>query len=186
MKAIETQYGGYRFRSRLEARWAVFFDAVNVRWEYEVQGFDFGPPLGRYLPDFWLPDLKIWVEIKGEIPTEEERALSRSLRDGKGRAVWLIHGLPGEFWGTLYCFDVGDSGGGASEWDATPATDDGVFQFQIECWNHDLFSDPICDIPIPFTTMDTGGAMEMVYAPKAKSARFEYGESGAYVSPIRP
>jgi hypothetical protein len=25
-KAIETHYKGYRFRSRLEARWAVFFD----------------------------------------------------------------------------------------------------------------------------------------------------------------
>ena len=26
IKAIETYYKGYRFRSRLEARWAVFFD----------------------------------------------------------------------------------------------------------------------------------------------------------------
>ncbi|MCB6994492.1 hypothetical protein LI177_13475 [bacterium 210820-DFI.6.37] len=27
LKAIQTEYKGYRFRSRLEARWAVFFDA---------------------------------------------------------------------------------------------------------------------------------------------------------------
>lgn len=26
--AIQTEYNGYLFRSRLEARWAVFFDAL--------------------------------------------------------------------------------------------------------------------------------------------------------------
>ena len=40
MKPIETEYAGCRFRSRLEARWAVFFDALGVRWEHEPQGFD--------------------------------------------------------------------------------------------------------------------------------------------------
>ena len=28
--AIETEYCGYRFRSRLEARWAVFLDALGI------------------------------------------------------------------------------------------------------------------------------------------------------------
>jgi hypothetical protein len=42
IKAIETRYKGYRFRSRLEARWAVFFDALGVEWEYEKEGFDLG------------------------------------------------------------------------------------------------------------------------------------------------
>lgn len=40
IRAIDTKYKGYRFRSRLEARWAVFFDALGVRWEYEPEGFD--------------------------------------------------------------------------------------------------------------------------------------------------
>lgn len=53
VKAIETRYSGCRFRSRLEARWAVFFDALGVKWEYEPQGFDLAS--GLYLPDFWLP-----------------------------------------------------------------------------------------------------------------------------------
>ena len=39
LKAIETEYKGYRFRSRLEARWAVFFDACGVKWEYEPEGY---------------------------------------------------------------------------------------------------------------------------------------------------
>ena len=42
MKAIQTEYKGYLFRSRLEARWAVFFDACGVRWEYEPEGYDLG------------------------------------------------------------------------------------------------------------------------------------------------
>ena len=51
IKAIETVYNGYRFRSRLEARWAVFFDALGVEYEYEPQGFVL--PSGKhYLPDF--------------------------------------------------------------------------------------------------------------------------------------
>ena len=40
IKAIETSYKGYRFRSRLEARWGVFFDALDIKWEYESEGFD--------------------------------------------------------------------------------------------------------------------------------------------------
>lgn len=51
IKAIETTYRGYRFRSRLEARWAVFFDALGLKWEYEPEGFDLGEA-GWYLPDF--------------------------------------------------------------------------------------------------------------------------------------
>lgn len=53
IKAIETRYKGYRFRSRLEARWAVFFDGVGIQWEYESEGFDTGS--ARYLPDFRFP-----------------------------------------------------------------------------------------------------------------------------------
>lgn len=66
IQAIETRYRGYRFRSRLEARWAVFFDRVGVKWEYEPQGYDLGDGLGKYLPDFYLPDYKKWVEVKPE------------------------------------------------------------------------------------------------------------------------
>lgn len=31
---------GYRFRSRLEARWAVFFNNIGLEYEYEMEGFD--------------------------------------------------------------------------------------------------------------------------------------------------
>lgn len=62
IKPIETIYKGYKFRSRLEAKWAVFFDEVGVRWVYEPEGFDID---GKwYLPDFWLPDDEWFLEIK--------------------------------------------------------------------------------------------------------------------------
>ena len=38
-KAINTEYKGHLFRSRLEAKWAVFFDEIGVRWEYEKEDF---------------------------------------------------------------------------------------------------------------------------------------------------
>lgn len=65
VKSIETRYAGCRFRSRLEARWAVFLDTLGIRWEYEPQGYLVGPECRGYLPDFWLPGEKIWVEVKG-------------------------------------------------------------------------------------------------------------------------
>lgn len=55
IKPIETLYKGYRFRSRLEARWAVFFDALKLKWYYEMEGYVL--PSGEYyLPDFYFPE----------------------------------------------------------------------------------------------------------------------------------
>jgi hypothetical protein len=65
IKPIETHYAGCRFRSRLEARWAVFFDAYGVEWVYEPQGYE--TRTGRYLPDFWLPAVSCWVDVKGQL-----------------------------------------------------------------------------------------------------------------------
>jgi hypothetical protein len=72
MKAIETIYNGYKFRSRLEARWAVFFDTLGVPYEYEKEGYSItswenGKDVEtRYLPDFWLPKQECWFEVKGD------------------------------------------------------------------------------------------------------------------------
>ena len=62
-KPIETEYNGNLFRSRLEARWAVFLYELGVKYIYEYEGFIL-PGLGNYLPDFFLPDQSTWVEIK--------------------------------------------------------------------------------------------------------------------------
>jgi nucleoside 2-deoxyribosyltransferase len=65
IKAIETKYAGCRFRSRLEARWAVFFSELNIPWEYEPEGFQLADGV-RYLPDFKIKTRwgAVWIEIK--------------------------------------------------------------------------------------------------------------------------
>ena len=72
IKAIQTQYKGYLFRSRLEARWAVFFDACGAEYEYEPEGFAL--PNGQfYLPDFLLHGCDgrspkdLYIEVKGKM-----------------------------------------------------------------------------------------------------------------------
>lgn len=79
IKAIETQYAGCRFRSRLEARWAVFFDKVDIEWQYEPQGFE--TPAGRYLPDFYLPQGGAWIEVKGGSFTARDRMRAEYVAD---------------------------------------------------------------------------------------------------------
>lgn len=83
-KPIETYYNGYRFRSRLEARWAVFFDAMGIEYDYEPEGFERLFEDGSkimYLPDFYLPTCDLFAEVKGvkgrnEIPDEEAEKMS--------------------------------------------------------------------------------------------------------------
>jgi hypothetical protein len=78
IKPIETKYQGYRFRSRLEARWAVFFDMLSIKWEYEKEGFNLDGVY--YLPDFWLPDQRCWIEIKAEIEGMTAEETTKVLR----------------------------------------------------------------------------------------------------------
>lgn len=95
IKAIETTYKGYRFRSRLEARWAVFFDALGIKWQYEPEGFEKstnyceedGPNrVVRYLPDFYLPESGTWVEVKG-VWTEKDASDTAFILDF-GSPLW--------------------------------------------------------------------------------------------------
>lgn len=54
-----TFYDSIRFRSRLEATWAAFFDLVKWRWEYEPLD------LKGWIPDFVLHGVEpIAVEVK--------------------------------------------------------------------------------------------------------------------------
>lgn len=96
MKVIPTTYKGYRFRSRLEARWAVFFSALNTPWEYEREGFDLRAA-GRYLPDFWLPEAGLWLEIKGQAPSDTEYQKVAALASAQpDNNVLMAIGVPGE------------------------------------------------------------------------------------------
>jgi len=98
MQAVETIYGGIRFRSRLEARWAAFFDVCRWRWEYEPADFN------GWFPDFILVGSRgdrVFVEVK---PIAEASAQLEARIDRSGcPAECMIVGLSP----TLLCPDWG-------------------------------------------------------------------------------
>jgi len=75
-----TIYNGYCFRSRLEAKWAKFFEYCNVPYEYESKTFELRDG-SSYTPDFYLPSMNCWLEIKPTYPSEEERVKAQLLTE---------------------------------------------------------------------------------------------------------
>jgi hypothetical protein len=93
LRAIDTPYKGHLFRSRLEARWAVFFTLMGIDWEYEVEGFDLDGVW--YLPDFRLKTPQgadFWVEVK-PATTKKDAKFQLFLNEVGSRAQ-LVSGTP--------------------------------------------------------------------------------------------
>jgi hypothetical protein len=161
LKAIETRYKGYRFRSRLEARWAVFFDALGVVWEYEPEGYDLGEA-GWYLPDFRLLAERepIWIEIKPEAPTVGEARKAYELSRQGGALCFIVAGTPGEEQIWMYCSETGQK------------TVDvfGPEKMMFDVWDFMLNPDVNQKNSISPRTSAAYRA--------ARSARFEHGENG--------
>lgn len=101
IKSIDTIYKDFKFRSRLEARWAVFFDELGIVWEYEKEGYDIEGI--RYLPDFWLPDLDCWIEIKGDTPGyfEKKKAIKLCLASRKDVHIFIGEPYDAETYASL-------------------------------------------------------------------------------------
>jgi hypothetical protein len=95
---IESVLDGYRFRSRLEARWYIFFKMLGWNPEYEKEGFNFGDE--KYLPDFWVKTFNSFVEIKPMLKPEDPifiRAMilhSLMNADVSPVRLWTIFGNP--------------------------------------------------------------------------------------------
>lgn len=190
LRAIETRYKGYRFRSRLEAKWAVFFDALGIEWEYEKEGYDLGEA-GWYLPDFWLPSLDAWAEVKSGnvaiwredypvnlLPFTQlgEYAKAASLAALTRKSVWLCRDFSS--------MTLDERGCGPFLWSirligrALLTFDNGY-----SCLVGTALDDPIAtEIVIRVSeSLPTQWRSERVLAAvqAARSARFEHGESGA-------
>lgn len=163
LKAIETAYRGCRFRSRLEARWAVFFDALGLEWEYEPEGFELQDGT-RYLPDFWLPEPAVWAEVKpGKYDEDNFRKPFLFVGAGGGPLVCLTGAPEFVIYRTLVtAFDDVDT--------SLPiGVDDSGTSF---CF-------PLADSFTGWSNViQPGGDLPGAIAA-ARSARFEFGESGA-------
>lgn len=188
---IETRYRSYRFRSRLEARWAVAFDSMGVTWSYEPEGFVL--PSGRpYLPDFRLVivGMPFWVEVKPKGEDSEPFAEFMEALGYTSRGA-VLHEVPGPgIGGILRPEDCSDG----CHWSGdTPIFDDGPYQFcacehcgavgfefearsrRIDCCaaNRDAREDN--------DNVGRYGVHPIIRGAfdAARSARFEHGESGA-------
>ena len=102
IKSIPTRYAGILFRSRLEADWARALDEVEIRWVYETEGFAFDDDIA-YLPDFWLPNLSIFVEVKGILDAASERKILRLAKEtaDHGIAVVMAVAPAGKRWAVV-------------------------------------------------------------------------------------
>jgi hypothetical protein len=97
LRAIETKYQGVLFRSKLEAKWAVFFDALGLKWEHEPESYTY-PGVSGYMPDFllrWAPGDSgwCWGEVK---PDGGDFRKAELLARAANRPVIPLEGPPGD------------------------------------------------------------------------------------------
>src|SRR5262245_2860601 len=177
IKPIETHYKGYRFRSRLEARWAVFFDTLGLKWEYEKEGFDLGGTY--YLPDFWLPQVRTWAEVKGEEFTEDQKTLCYRLAKRSRGDVLMLAGTPDYKAYPLYSFE--DPTG----YTLDPSVYDGTYVVETDCYvtteyigEHRFYVNTGENEREQRHLLEGDDAYDEA-VKAARSARFEHGEKGA-------
>lgn len=92
IKAFPTEYRGRTYRSRLEARWAAFFDLLG--WDVEYEPMD----LGAWSPDFLIrsPEgAEVLVEVKPITSFEKDIAakMARATHEVRSEASLLLVGL---------------------------------------------------------------------------------------------
>ena len=112
--SIPTEYrsstNGQTFymRSRLEASTATILDSAGIEWMYEPEGFDLRGVW--YLPDFWLPENRLFLEVKGILDKRSEEKVIRLAQacSDSDIQVMLLHNVRPRVVGTLrYAFVVG-------------------------------------------------------------------------------
>jgi len=92
--AIPTFHAGCRFRSRAEARYATFLDALTDPWRYEPQGWVLDND-ECYLPDFWLPRLGGYLEVKGMWDESVRKVQRFAVAEIEEHPVYLaVGGIP--------------------------------------------------------------------------------------------
>ena len=92
IRAIETLYRGCRFRSRFEARWAVFFQTLGIPWQYEPEGFVLSTG-AWYLSEFLvrLKGRSLWIEVK---PTGVPAPLFEQFMEDSKQSGTILREVP--------------------------------------------------------------------------------------------
>lgn len=98
IKSHETYYRNILFRSKMEVRWAVLFDSLKIKWNYEpyiynVPVSDIFPNGTRYVPDFLLSSGTM-VEVKPTDPSGEEIAKALAVLATRKKPFAFVIGNP--------------------------------------------------------------------------------------------
>ena len=94
LKAIPREYKGVEYRSTTESKVAEIFDKYGTKFIYEPEGYSLNGML--YIPDFYLPEIKTFVEVKGPIDSDISKpralleSLHESLTEDKKRDYWWL------------------------------------------------------------------------------------------------
>jgi len=111
-RSIPTTYRGQKFRSQLEARVSSLLDHLNLKWEFEPQGFDL--PSGKYLPDFRVTvnrKTQFWIEVKGPTPNAREFSVATDMNLYVGPMLILQGDIPRDvLGGTAWIFALEQNG----------------------------------------------------------------------------
>lgn len=98
IKAKRTYYKGILFKSNLEAKVAESFDVLHIPWKYEETCFRGSSYVGgQYTPDFFLPNLGLYVEVAGVWDLRHEINALTFIREN-GKKLITIDG-DGVIWG---------------------------------------------------------------------------------------
>lgn len=107
MNVIPTFYNGIEYRSKTEARWAVFLNDVGVKSQYEPECFIL-PGGYKYMPDFYIPDYKGWIEVKGTTFTKKEKWKCEQLCLITKQTVMMADGWPDYLSYNAFYYDSGE------------------------------------------------------------------------------
>ena len=183
IKAIETNYNGYRFRSRAEARWAIFLEKAGIKFMYEPEGFLFDDGT-QYLPDFYLPEQDAFLECKGLMETKDEHKIEQL---AKATRKEIIIGKPDMSFYARWWEDTPDGHGYLNIDEDTwfcKCDKCGKTYFLPSCGSWACKCCGYYDGNNGFEVLVNGDGQCAQYSNKyypleaAKSARFEHGESG--------
>lgn len=197
IQPIETVHADCRFRSRLEARWAVFFDNMDIPWLYEPEGFQLSDG-SMYLPDFYLPDCSTWVEVKGsdgqlmqginqlfraakelpQAPPQRRPGAKPWEKYEQGPRLLLLGSIPRtpECGGDFAWFELDLCGSGRTEdpWYGWRHTFSGYDKNHRPHWTNEFDMNDISTVPVVEDRMSDKTRQAYI---AAKQARFEHGET---------
>lgn len=79
------------FRSNWEIELAELMHDLGIRFKYEPKRFYFEVERESYLPDFYLPDYNVWIEVKGFMDKRSAKRIKLFRKHYKGEYGFFLY-----------------------------------------------------------------------------------------------